>query len=178
MSIGSGLDNPVLFCKIWGCFIPFPNVPLIMRMIHCQSVILCQWYICNSSLYYVKDMNVKKMFVELIDFKYLMWSVHRCCIYASVNWIIIGSDNYINQCWIVANCARRNKLKWNFDRNTELYIHENAPENTVCEMVAILSREWEMSWVINWIAYKYRDTCGQNVQNSYNKVISPVRILG
>ena len=45
-------------------------------------------------------------------------------------------------------------------------------------MAAILSSEWEMSWLINWIAYEYRETCAKNVQNSYNEVISPMRMLG
>ena len=37
-----------------------------------------------------------------------------------------------------------NKLQWNFDQNTNIFIHENASEIIVCEMAAILSRE-EMS---------------------------------
>ena len=28
---------------------------------------------------------------------------------------------------------------WNFDQNTKLFIHENASENIICEMAAILS---------------------------------------
>ena len=31
------------------------------------------------------------------------------------------------------------KLQWNNNQNTKLFIHENASENTVCEMAAILS---------------------------------------
>ena len=33
-----------------------------------------------------------------------------------------------------------NKLKWNFNQNTKLFIHENASENIVGEMSPILSR--------------------------------------
>ena len=33
-----------------------------------------------------------------------------------------------------------NKFQWNFNQNTKLFIHENASENVVCEMAAILSR--------------------------------------
>ena len=32
-----------------------------------------------------------------------------------------------------------NKLLWNFNKNTKVFINENASENIVCEMVAILS---------------------------------------
>ena len=34
----------------------------------------------------------------------------------------------------------RNKLQWNFNRNTKLLVHKNAAENIVWEMGAILSR--------------------------------------
>ena len=34
----------------------------------------------------------------------------------------------------------RNKLQWNFNQNTKLFIQENASENIVCEMAAIFSR--------------------------------------
>ena len=33
-----------------------------------------------------------------------------------------------------------NKLQWNFNQNTKLFIHEKASENIICETVAILSR--------------------------------------
>ena len=34
-----------------------------------------------------------------------------------------------------------NKLQWNFDRNSNIFIHENAFESVVCEMAAaMLSR--------------------------------------
>ena len=34
----------------------------------------------------------------------------------------------------------RNKLQWNFNQNTKLFIHANASESNTCEMTAILSR--------------------------------------
>ena len=40
----------------------------------------------------------------------------------------------------------RNKLQWNFIKNTKLFIHENASENIVYEKAAILSRG---KWVNN-----------------------------
>ena len=36
--------------------------------------------------------------------------------------------------------TRRNTHQWNFNQNTNIFIYENAPENIVCEMAAILSR--------------------------------------
>ena len=62
------------------------------------------------------------------------------------NLIIIGSDNglsapshYLNQHWNIVNWTLRNKLQWNFNRNSNIFIQENAFES-VCEMAAILSR--------------------------------------
>ena len=55
---------------------------------------------------------------------------------------IVGSDNGfspgLNQCWNIINWTPGNKLQWNFNQNTKLFIHENASENIVCEMVTIL----------------------------------------
>ena len=59
---------------------------------------------------------------------------------------IIGSDNglaashYLNQIWNIVNWNLRNKLRWNFNRNSKIFIQENGFECVVCEMAAILSR--------------------------------------
>ena len=42
--------------------------------------------------------------------------------------------------WDIVNWTLRNKLQWNFNRNSNIFIHENAFENVVCEMASILSR--------------------------------------
>ena len=57
-------------------------------------------------------------------------------------WLVAYSAprHYLNQCWANVNWTHRNKLQWNFTQNTKLSIHENASENIVCEMAAILSR--------------------------------------
>ena len=52
----------------------------------------------------------------------------------------------MNQCWVTINWILRNRLQWNFNQNTKLFVHENASEKIVCEMVAILSRG---RWVKN-----------------------------
>ena len=48
-------------------------------------------------------------------------------------------SHYQNQCWDFIKWTFRNKIQWNFNQNTKLFIHENASENIVCEMAAILS---------------------------------------
>ena len=63
---------------------------------------------------------------------------------------IIGSDNglspgrlpshYLNQCWDIVHWTLRNKLKWNFNGHSCIFIQENALKNGVCEMASVLSR--------------------------------------
>ena len=57
-------------------------------------------------------------------------------------WLIAYSapSHFLNQCWVIVKWTLRNKLQWNFAQNTKLFIHENASENTVCDMAVILSR--------------------------------------
>ena len=49
-------------------------------------------------------------------------------------------SHYLNQCSLIVNKTCRNKLKWNLKQNTKLSIQENAFENVVRKMSAILSR--------------------------------------
>ena len=60
---------------------------------------------------------------------------------------IIGSDNGLSpvRCqaiiWtIIVNWTLRNKIKWNFNQNSYIFIQENVFENVICEMAAILSQ--------------------------------------
>ena len=71
---------------------------------------------------------------------------HICVIELGQHWFRkwLGAEqatsHYLNQCWLIVNWTLGNKLQWNSDKNTKLFIHENAFENIVCEMAAILSR--------------------------------------
>ena len=51
----------------------------------------------------------------------------------------IGPDNghYLNQCWNIVNLNIRNKLQWNFKRNSYILIQDNGFENVVCEITTI-----------------------------------------
>ena len=46
----------------------------------------------------------------------------------------------------MVKCAFSNKFQWNFNQSTKLFIHENASDNIVCEMAAILSRGKWVKW--------------------------------
>ena len=49
-------------------------------------------------------------------------------------------SHYLNQCWNIVNWNLRNKVQWNIKQNSYIFMHENAFENVVSEMEAILSR--------------------------------------
>ena len=44
----------------------------------------------------------------------------------------------MKQCCVIVNWTLKNKLHWNSNQNTTLFVEENAFENVVCEMAAIL----------------------------------------
>ena len=67
---------------------------------------------------------------------------------------IIGSDNGLSpgrrQAIIRTNAVNktlRNKLQWNWNRNSNIFIEENAFESVVCEKAAIMSRPQCVNWL-------------------------------
>ena len=70
--------------------------------------------------------------------------------YTSVNWVSMASDNGLlpirhqANIWTNAGSLSIGHLRRNFKeifyQNTKLFINKNAPENIICEMVAILSK--------------------------------------
>ena len=57
-------------------------------------------------------------------------------------WLVAwpAPSHYLNQYWDIVNWTLRNKLQWNFNRNSYIFIQENAFQNVVWKMAAILSR--------------------------------------
>ena len=47
--------------------------------------------------------------------------------------------HYLNQWWHIDNWTLRNIFQWNVIWNLKVFIQENASENVICEMAAILS---------------------------------------
>ena len=52
----------------------------------------------------------------------------------------MAPSHYLNQCWNIVNWSIGNKLKQNLYRKLYMITQENAFENVVCKMAAILSR--------------------------------------
>ena len=58
-------------------------------------------------------------------------------------------SHYLSHCWYIVNWTLGNKLQWNSDQNTKLFIHKNESENIICEIAAILSRgRWVWKQII------------------------------
>ena len=58
------------------------------------------------------------------------------------SWFVTCSapSYYLDQCWLIVNSSPGSKLQWNFNQSAKHFINENASENIVCEMAAILPR--------------------------------------
>ena len=63
-------------------------------------------------------------------------------------WLLAWSapSHYLNQWWNIVNQTLGKKLQWNLKQNSFVFIQENALENVVWKMVAILS----LPECINW----------------------------
>ena len=60
--------------------------------------------------------------------------------FAVIPLLLMAPSHYLNQCWNIVNWTPRNKLQWNLNRNSYIFIHVNAFENVICEMAVDLSR--------------------------------------
>ena len=51
-----------------------------------------------------------------------------------------SSSHFLHQCWLKVNWTIRNRIHWNTNQNSIIFIYENAFENVVWKMATILSR--------------------------------------
>ena len=113
--------------------------------IYCSVYMLLKKCTLHNKKYFVASVsNVSCHFVTALTH----WDrVTHICV---CKLTIIGSDNslsswtapshYQNQCWIIVNWTLTKELQWNFNRNSNILIQENAFESVVCEVASILSR--------------------------------------
>ena len=78
-------------------------------------------------------------------------------------------SHYLNQCWKIVNWTLRNKIQWNLNRNSYVFIQENASENIVCEMAAILSRG-------RWVNTLYQSSARFGIINPTNVIHATLNI--
>ena len=81
----------------------------------------------------------------LVWFTHLPLAPHICVSELVEHWFrewllsYSAPSHYLNLCWVIFNWTFRNKLRWNFDIKTKLFINKKESENIVCEKVGILS---------------------------------------
>ena len=102
----------------------------------------------NSWLVYEDILNYFTLKYTRYGLTHWGWVTHICV----DNLTIIGSDNGLSpgrrQAIIRTNAGILliepwNKLQWNSNQNSNIFIQENAFEYVVCDMAAILSRpQW------------------------------------
>ena len=51
---------------------------------------------------------------------------------------LVTPSHYLNQCWIIVNLTRRDKLHWKLNRNLNIFIQQNALENVFWKMAVML----------------------------------------
>ena len=66
--------------------------------------------------------------------------VMACC--------LISQNHYLNQCWLIVNWIFKNKSRWNLNQDALIFIEENAFENVICHVAAILFRLWYVEGMI------------------------------
>ena len=110
----------------------------------------CLWikrFYATAGLYLRGGCKWYWIYINKIIKPYLIEAGWR--IYASVHWpslvqmtVVAWSapNHYLNQCWIIINWIPRNKIQWNINRNSCIFIHENPFQNVVRKTVATLSR--------------------------------------
>ena len=106
--------------KFWGSLKYLPPVMSLMQHIFAtvskrgeiwHVLIEAGWHICVSKL-------------TIID---------------SDNGLLPAPSHYLNQCWNIVNWTIGNKLQWNINQNSNIFIQENAFENDVWKMAAIFA---------------------------------------
>ena len=78
--------------------------------------------------------------------------VSKLTIIGFIQWLVAwpAPSYHLNQCWNIVNWTIRNKIRWNLNRNSYISIKENAFENVVWKMVAILSRSQSVNDCIRY----------------------------
>ena len=67
-----------------------------------------------------------------------------------IQWLVAWSapSHYLNECWNIVNWNPRNKLQWNINRNSYIFVQDNALENVIWKIAAILSRPQCVNWTL------------------------------
>ena len=86
-------------------------------------------------------------------------------------WLVAWTapSQYLNQNWNIINWNFRNKPQWNFNRNSNIFIQENAFENIVCEMASICLGLNVLTEMI-FMTKQHFMTCGYHYTSTFDSL--------
>ena len=94
-------------------------------------------------------------------------------------WLVVCSvsSHHLNQCSNIVNWTLRNKLLWNLNRNSCIFTQENASENVVWKMAAMMSRPQCDNWWLIILLSPPHESCNtlRWTQRSHNHVARKLR---
>ena len=106
----------------------------------------CQWF--ETTMMFMYWIGKESLYINSLrpsDAYVRQESNHHWFRQRLVAWT--APSHYLNQCWNIVHWTLRNKLQWNLNRNSYIFIHENAFENVVWKMAAILSRPQSVNFL-------------------------------
>ena len=136
------------------------HILIIIYMPHVLVCFILIRYSCSDRFYRYSSGFLKHWHSQSCTSTTLRWTlthrqleIHGCVlspIATDALVLVLMHQAISNQCWPNSHFIGKrleNKHQWNLNHNTKLFIHENAFENIICEIAAILSRE-------RWVNYK------------------------
>ena len=103
--------------------------------INLSGLVLLHWFIRECEMPHLVQWH------KMINIRWIMaQGTGSCfCLYVFItHWS--APSHYLNQRWNIVNRNPRNNLQWNCNRYTYIFIQENAFENVVWKIAAILFR--------------------------------------
>ena len=128
----------------------------------------------NATVSYMKMISVRwQLFCLSFNmFAHWGWVTHICasnlCQHWFRKWLVtrLVPSHYLNQCRNIVSWTPRNKLQWNSNRNSYIFIQENPFENVVWKMAAISSQP-------RWVSiYEFHPENGQALLETKGIVIN------
>ena len=127
------------FNPIMGCYVN-------MRHWHCYGILLkkncmCKWVVGTDFILTHWDWMMYiyiYVCISKIGHHWFRWWLGAC----------LAPSHYLNQCWHFVDWTLENKPQTNLNQNMLIVIKENAIENAVCNMAAILV--WSQCAYYSW----------------------------
>ena len=97
------------------------------------------------------------------------WVTHICFRKAGYHWFMwwLLACSAPSHCWNIVSWTLRNKLRWNVDRNSDKVIQQNAFEDVVYEMGAILLEQTKWN---RWGGYHFCvSNCTISIEEDFRK---------